>query len=143
MAIKYYGMLNSALTPMKQYFILKDSVAIAAPTIMNLEDVTNVGHLDHGEPADTLLIGLTTFNQATVVGGTTTMEVFTHPETVYADDADANARAAGVLLDLASGGLTVAAASNNNLIVVKNSTSAEDTIFRIHPAHHVFTQSAT
>lgn len=49
---------------------------------------------------------------------------------------DANARTAGDVLDLGSGGLTVATDSNHDLRVVKSSSATEPTYVMIAPGEH-------
>ena len=117
-----------------QTHTFKDDETLYKGDLVNLES----GEIDLAATGDTALLGVV---QKTTVGtdSTTTVEVITDPDMVYAVY-DANVRAAGALLDIsgAAGAQTIAAASNNEFIVVAPSAADELTLVRINPASHAY-----
>lgn len=63
------------------------------------------------------------------------IRVIINPDAVYSV-VDANARAAGAELDIATGALGVAADNNSDLIVVATSSATERTLVMIAPGEH-------
>lgn len=120
--------------PTIQTLTFKDSETLTKGDMLNLES----GEVDLAATDDAGLLGIA-LETKTGVDSTTTIEVITDPDAVYAVY-DANARAVGATLDIAgtTGAMTVASSSNADLIVVANSAADEETLVMIKEGEHAF-----
>jgi hypothetical protein len=97
------------------------------------------GYVDLAATADANLAGIALQTKA----GTTqvsTIDIITDADAVYGV-ADANARLAGAILDIAgtTGAMTLAADSNHDVIVVAPSSASEETLVTFNVAKHWLT----
>lgn len=116
--------------PTIQTFKAKDTETLTKGDLLNMES----GTVDLAATSDAALVGvcLDTGARTTNVSDVTCI---TDADAVYGV-ADANARAAGALLDIAgaTGAQGVAAASNNEFVVVATSTATEETLVTFNAA---------
>lgn len=109
---------------------LKASSVLVAGSFVNLES----GTLDEAATNDTALVGIA-LQTKTYAAATDTVPVIIDPDAVYSI-VDANARAAGATLDIASDGSTIATSSNTDLVVVAPSAATEPTLVMIIRTSH-------
>ncbi len=117
--------------PIIETVVAKASAVITKGELLNLE----TGEADAGATGDTAFLGAACEDCDNTADGLS-VQVITNESAVYRVT-DANAREKGALLDLGSGGLTVAAASNNDLIVVEKSTASEPTLVTFNQTHYL------
>lgn len=117
--------------PIIERLRVKDTVVLSKGELVNLE----TGEIDAGATGDTAFVGATAEDCDNTDDGLF-CEVVTNESAVYSVT-DANARVKGALLDVGSGGLTVAAASNNDLIVVEDSSATEPTLVTFNQTHYL------
>ncbi len=118
-----------------QTHTFKDDETLYKGDLVNLES----GEIDLAATDDSALLGVV-LKTTTGTDSTTTVEVIVDDDMVYGVY-DANARAAGVALDISgsAGAQTVASPGTNaDLIVVAPSTADELTLVRINPAEHAY-----
>jgi hypothetical protein len=118
-------------TPIIKEFVVADGEVFSIGEIVNLES----GELDSGVAADTALVGPCVAACDNTADGLS-CKVITNPFAVYAVT-DANARAAGATLDLASGGLTVTTSSSATFVVVQASGATEETLVAFNGSHYL------
>lgn len=123
----------------------------APPTIMELlaqgtETLTkgdlltlDTGELDLAATDDSTIIGVCLETQA-CTDSTTLVKVITDADAIYGVY-DANARLAGVSLDIsgATGAMTVTTDSNHDLLVIAPSSATEETLVMINHGVHAWT----
>lgn len=114
-----YNMNGGA--PLIQTFVVKDTVVLSEGEVVTLD----TGEVDAGASNDTAFIGIALHDVDNTNDGET-VRVICNPDAVYSIE-DANVRAVGATLDLASGGLGVASSSNADFIVVRDSSATEPT----------------
>ena len=131
--------------PLILEFTMKDTETLTEGDLLNLE----TGEVDLAATNDTAFVGVllgakepasySTTNRAQIAGvdSTTEVKAVVNEDAVYGV-ADANARVAGVNLDItgATGAQTVAAASNNDFLTIVGKSAAEDTLVIIAPGEH-------
>ena len=98
---------------------------------MNLES----GELDAGATGDTALVGVPVTDVDNADDGLS-VRCIMNPNAVYRVT-DLNARVAGALLDIATGGLGVTTDSNHDLIVVEDSLATEPTLVTFNGTHYL------
>jgi hypothetical protein len=111
--------------------VVKASAVLVKGEMTNLES----GEVDAGATADTAFVGPACEDCDNTADGLS-VDVIVNSDAVYSV-VDNNAREKGALLDLGTGGLTVAAASNNDLIVVEKSTATEPTLVTFNRTHYL------
>ncbi len=116
--------------PIEVEYIVKASAVISKGEMVNLE----TGEADAGAAADTGLIGIATESVDNTVDGHT-IKVIANPNAIYGVD-DANARVAGALLDLASGGMGVTTDSSHTFMVWADSAADEPTLVIFNGTHY-------
>lgn len=121
----------SGSAPIIETIVVKASAVLTKGEMTNLE----TGEVDAGATADTAFVGPALEDCDNTADGLS-VQVITNFDAVYRVT-DANAREKGALLDLGTGGLTVAAASNNDLIVVEKSTASEPTLVTFNRTHYL------
>lgn len=116
--------------PTIQSFKAKDTETLTKGDLLNMES----GTLDLAATADVALVGVCLDTGARTTG-VSDVTCITDADAVYGVT-DANARAAGALLDIAgaTGAQAVAAASNNEFLVVATSTASEETLVMFNVA---------
>lgn len=121
--------------PTIQTFKSKDTETITKGDLLNME----VGEVDLAATADTALVGIA-LDTGARTDSTTDVTCITDADAVYGV-ADANARVAGALLDIAgtTGAMTLAADSNHDVIVVAPSSATEETLVTFNVAKHWLT----
>lgn len=114
-----------------------ESLRVKASAVLSKGEMTNLetGEIDAGATADTAFVGPALEDCDNTADGLF-CSVITNQNAVYRVT-DANARVKGALLDLGSGGLTVATASNNDLIVVEDSSATEPTLVTFNRSHYL------
>lgn len=141
--------------PIIKQFVMKDTETLTVGDMLNLES----GEVDLGVTADTALVGAMasaddpkaerntsherTPGKVAGVDSTTVVRAYINPDAVYGC-VDANARNAGVTLDLsgATGAQTVGASVNTEFVTVERKLAAADeTLVMIIPALHYLTKS--
>ncbi len=115
--------------PILRRFTVKASAVISRGEMCNLE----TGEADAGATNDAGFLGPATEAVDNTVDGHT-VEIITNPGAIYSI-VDANARVAGALLDLASGGLGVTTDSNHDFIVWADSSATEPTLVTWYGNH--------
>lgn len=115
--------------PIIRRFTVKASAVISRGEMCNLES----GEVDAGATNDAAFLGPAVEDVDNTVDGHT-VQVITNPGAIYAI-ADANVRAAGDKLDLASGGLGVTTDSNHDFIVWADSAADEPTLVTWYGNH--------
>jgi hypothetical protein len=120
--------------PIIQEFVVKASAVISAGEFCNLES----NEADAGATNDTAFIGIAVEDVDNTVDGHT-VRCIVNRFAVY-KVADANARAVGDTLDLASGGQGVAASSNVDFLIVKSSSATEPTYVMVANGEHWLAQ---
>lgn len=128
---KWTGSLSGG-EPIIQKFVVKNAVVISAGEMLNLES----GEADAAATGDAALIGAAMHDVDNTADGEYVYAIV-NPDAIYRV-VDANARAAGATLDLATGAMGVAASSNADLLVVSDSTSSQETRVTFNGKH--FTQ---
>jgi hypothetical protein len=108
--------------PILRTFTVKASAVISRGEMCNLES----GEADAGATNDDAFIGPATESVDNTVDGHT-VECIVNAGAIYSV-VDANARVAGDLLDLASGGMGVTTSSNNEFKVWADSSATEPTL---------------
>ena len=111
-------------------FVAKNAVVFSAGELCNLE----AGEADGAATGDAALIGAAVEDVDNTNDGEQ-VAVIINPNAIYAVD-DANARSAGDVLDIASGGLGVTSPTNNDLIVVMDSGADEPTYVTFNVGKH-------
>lgn len=117
--------------PIIRRFTVKASAVLSRNEIVNLES----GEVDAGATNDTAFLGVATEDVDNTADGLT-VAVITNPFAIYAVE-DANARAAGATLDLASGGMGLASSSNADFKVWADSAADEPTLV-VFNGNHAF-----
>jgi hypothetical protein len=130
MAFTFRYTLDGSAEIYKDYTVVNAAV-LSIGEMLNLE----TGEADAGATGDTAFIG-PAVNAVDNTDDGETVRAIMNPNAVYGV-VDANARVAGALLDLATGGLGVAAASNNDFIVVEDSTATEETLVAWNGTHFI------
>lgn len=125
---QWYGSTDGS-DPIIRKFTVKASAVISRGEMLNLES----GEADAGATNDAAFLGPATESVDNTVDGHI-VECITNPGAIYAV-VDANVRAAGALLDLASGGLGVTTDSNHDFIVWADSTASEPTLVTWYGNH--------
>lgn len=110
---------------------VKASVVLSKGELVNLE----TGEIDAAATADTTLTGVAAEDCDNTDDGLF-CDVIVNSDAVYSV-VDNNARVKGALLDIGTGGLTVAAALNNDLIVVEDSSATEPTLVTFAGTHYL------
>lgn len=118
--------------PIIQKQVVKASAVLSKGEMTNLES----GEIDAGAAADTALVGVTVEDVDNTVDGHY-VHVIVNPNAIYGV-VDANARVAGTLLDLASGGMGLTTDSSHTFMVVADSAADEPTLVTFNGTH--FTQ---
>lgn len=121
----------SGTAPIIESLVIKNAAVLSKGELVNLES----GEVDAAATADTALVGIACADADNTADGLS-VDVIVNEDAVYRVT-DANARAKGALLDIGSGGLTVAAASNNDLIVVEASSATEPTLVTFNNTHYL------
>lgn len=116
--------------PNIQEFVVKASEIISEGEMCSLD----TGEIDAAATNDADFVGVALESVDNTVDGHT-IRVIINPDAVYSV-VDNNARVAGALLDLASGGMGVAADSNHDLIVIAPSSATERTLVMFAPGEH-------
>jgi len=121
--------------PTIQVFKSKDTETLTKGDLLNME----TGEVDLAATADAALVGIC-LDTGARVDSTTDVTCITDADAVYGV-ADANARLAGALLDIAgaTGAMTVAADSNHDVLVVAPSSATEETLVTFNVAKHWLT----
>lgn len=117
-------------TPLILEFVVADTEVISAGELLNLES----NEATAAATNDAALIGAALQDVDNTADGLT-VKAIANPDAVYSV-ADANARAAGATLDIATGGMGVAASSNVDLIVVRDCAADEPTLVMIAHGEH-------
>lgn len=132
LGFKYRGRLSGGL-PTVQKFKCKDTETLTKGDLVNLE----AGEIDLAATDDKALLGVVMETKAGT-DSTTEYSVVTDEDAIYGVY-DANARLAGVKLDLAgtTGAMTVAADSNHDLQTIAASSASEETLVMISHGAHV------
>lgn len=110
---------------------VKDTVVLSAGEMVNLES----GEVDTAATADTALVGIAVSDVDNTDDGEV-VRCIMNPNAVYSVE-DNNARLAGALLDIATGGLGVTTDSNHDLVVVETSTATEPTLVTFNGTHFI------
>lgn len=116
--------------PIIQEFTVTASAVLSKGEICTLAS----GEANAGASNDSAFIGIATHDVDNTVDGHT-VKCIVNRYAVY-KVTDANARAAGAQLDLASGGLALTTDSNHDFVVVKGSGATEPTYVMIAPGEH-------
>ena len=116
--------------PIIQEFVVKASAVISEGELCNLES----NEADAGATNDSAFIGIATHDVDNTVDGHT-VKCIVNRYAVY-KVADANARAVGDTLDIATGAQGVTTSSNVDLRIVKTSSATEPTYVMIAPGEH-------
>lgn len=116
--------------PIIQTFVVTNAAVLSQGEMCTLTS----GEANAGATNDATFIGATVEAVDNTVDGHS-VKVIVNRYAVY-KVADANARTVGDVLDLGTGGLTVAADSNHDLRVVKSSSATEPTYVIIAPGEH-------
>lgn len=127
---KWAGSIDGS-EPILRRFTVKASAVISRGEMCNLEG----GEADAGATNDDGFIGPATEDVDNTVDGHT-VECIVNPGAIYSV-VDANIRAVGDKLDLASGGLGLTTDSNHDFMVYADSTATEPTLV-IHNGHAAF-----
>lgn len=127
---KWAGSIDGS-EPILRKFTVKASANISRGEMLNLES----GEADAGATNDSAFLGPATEAVDNTVDGHV-VECIVNPGAIYAVE-DANIRAAGDTLDLASGGLGLATSSNADFKVWADSTADEPTLV-IFNGNHAF-----
>lgn len=114
-----YNMNGGA--PLIQTFVVKNGAVLSEGEVVNLES----GEVDAGASNDAAFVGIAVHDADNTADGLS-VRCICNPDAVYSVT-DANARAVGDTLDLASGGLGVTTSSNADFIVVRDSSATEPT----------------
>ncbi len=112
-------------------YVVADAEDLSIGEMVNLES----GEADAGATGDTALIGACIEAVDNTADGENVV-VTMNPNAVYGV-VDENARLAGALLDLASGGMGVAASSNNEFVVIEDSAADEETLVAFNGTHYI------
>jgi hypothetical protein len=131
----WVGTLSGA-PMMREELLFKDTETLTEGDIVNLES----GEVDLGATADTTFIGVVISAGATAgTDSTTKIWVATNPDMILRVN-DANARVAGLSLDLtgATGAQTVTTSSNANFRVILTSAANEPTYVMFNPKQHIY-----
>lgn len=124
-----YTLDGSAPRPVE--YPVKDTVVLSKGELCNLES----GEVDGAATGDSALVGPAQADVDNTNDGEV-VRCIMNPNAVYRV-VDNNARLAGALLDIATGGLGVTTASNNDLIVVETSTATEPTLVTFNGTHFI------
>lgn len=127
----YYGDLSGGGNPVIRKFVMADGEIISKGELCNLES----GEVDAGASNDAALIGAAVEYVDNTDDGLY-VHVIVNPFAIYSVE-DANARAAGATLDIASGGMGVTSSSNADLIVVADSAADEPTLVTFNGNHYL------
>lgn len=127
---KWAGSIDGS-EPIVRRFTVKDTVVLSRGEMVNLES----GEADAGATNDSAFLGAATEDVDNTDDGLT-VAVITNPGAIYAV-VDANARAAGDTLDLASGGMGLTTTSNADFKVWADSGADEPTLV-VFNANHAF-----
>ena len=115
--------------PIIQTFTAKNNAVFTKGELVHLES----GEAAAGATNQTTYIGIAA-EAVDNTGDGKTVRVIINPNAVYSVT-DANSRAVGATLDVASGGLGVATNSNADLIVVRDSSATEPTYVTFNGTH--------
>lgn len=121
----------SGTAPIIERLVVKASAVLSKGELVNLES----GEVDAAATSDTALVGIACEDCDNTADGLS-VDVIVNEDAVYRV-VDANARAKGATLDIASGGLLVAASSNADLIVVEASSATEPTLVTFNQTHYL------
>jgi hypothetical protein len=113
-----------------QEFVVKASEVLTQGEMCSLD----TGEIDAAATNDAAFVGVALESVDNTVDGHT-IRVIINPDAVYSV-VDANARLAGVNLDIATGGLGVTTDSNHDFIVVAPSSATERTLVMFAPGEH-------
>ena len=113
-----------------QEFTVKASEVLTQGEMCSLD----TGEIDAAATNDAAFVGVALESVDNTVDGHT-IRVIINPDAVYSV-VDANARLAGVNLDIATGGLGVTTDSNHDFIVVAPSSATERTLVMFAPGEH-------
>jgi hypothetical protein len=119
--------------PIIQKFVVANDEVFSKGEMLNLES----GEADAGASDDEAFIGVATHDVDNADDGEYVYAIM-NPGAIYAV-VDANARAAGATLDLASGGMGVTTSSNADFIVVADSAADEPTLVTFNNTHYLKT----
>lgn len=125
----WYGSLDGS-EPIIQSFVVADAEVLSRGELVNLES----GEVDAGASGDTALVGIATEAVDNTDDGLS-VKCIINPNAIYSVE-DANVRAAGATLDIASGGMGVTTTSNADLLVVADSAADEPTLVTFAGSHY-------
>ena len=131
MSFEFAYDLSGANTPILKDYVIADAVVLSAGEMCNLE----TGELTTAVTADTALVGIATVAVDNTDDGESAQMIM-NPNAVYRVT-DLNARVAGALLDIDTGGLGVTTDSNHDLIVVEDSAADEPTLVAFNSNHYL------
>lgn len=117
--------------PIKAPYVVKDEAVLSKGEMLNLES----GEADAGATNDKGFIGIAVHSVDNTLDGETVNAIM-NPLAIYGV-VDANARAAGTLLDIATGGMGVTTSTNADLIVVYDCTADEPTLVAFNNSHYL------
>lgn len=119
-------------------FIIRDFVVLDAEVItinQMLKLNVSTGEVEGATTADSTLAGVAQESVDNADDGLS-CKVLMNPGAIYEVE-DANARVAGVKLDIETGGLAIADDANHDLVVIKDSTATEPTTVGFNGTHYL------
>lgn len=117
--------------PIKAPYTVKASAVLSKGEMLNLES----SEADAAATNDKGLIGVAVHDVDNTADGEIVYAIM-NPGAIYGVE-DANARTAGTLLDIATGGMGVTTSTNADLIVVYDSADDEPTLVAFNNSHYL------